>query len=132
MNPAYAPRGRRASCDDAAMAVMETGARRIDGLPKLTGETVYTQDLKPSRLLHIRLVLSSYASARVTSVDGSEAMTVPGVVAVLTGSDLAPVEAAGPDQPLAGDRVFYAGQPIAAVAAETEAAAADGAARVVV
>jgi CO/xanthine dehydrogenase Mo-binding subunit len=114
------------------VAVITGGARRIDGLPKLTGETVYTQDLKPSRLLHVRLVLSSYPSARVTSVDGSEALAVPGVVAVLTGADLAGVEAAGPDQPLAAGRVFYVGQPIAAVAAETEAAAADGAARVVV
>lgn len=110
----------------------EAGARRIDGFPKLTGETVYTQDLNPSRLLHVRLVLSSYPSARITSVDGSEALAVPGVVAVLTGADLAAVEAAGPDQPLAAGRVFYAGQPIAAVAAETEAAAADGAARVAV
>lgn len=110
----------------------EAGARRIDGLPKLRGETVFTQDLKPGRLLHVRLVLSSYPSAKVTSVDGTEAMEVPGVVAVLTGADLAPVEAAGPDQPLADGRVFYIGQPIAAVAAETEAAAADGATRVVV
>jgi CO/xanthine dehydrogenase Mo-binding subunit len=114
------------------VAVIEGGARRIDGLAKLRGETVYTQDLKLGRLLHVRLVLSSYPAARVTSVDGAEALVVPGVVAVLTGADLAPVEAAGPDQPLAAGRVYYIGQPIAAVAAETEAAAADGASRVVV
>jgi len=112
--------------------VVEGGARRIDGVPKLTGETVYTQDLRLNRLLHVRLVLSSYPSARVTSIDTDEALAVPGVVAVLTGADLASVEAAGPDQPLAAGRVYYIGQPVAAVAAETEAAAADGAARVVV
>ena len=114
------------------MAVTAAGARRIEGLPKLRGETVFTQDLKPNRLLHIKLVLSSYPSARITAVDASEALQVPGVVAVVTGRDLAAVDVAGPDQPLARDKVYYVGQPIAAVAGETEAAAADGAARVVV
>jgi CO/xanthine dehydrogenase Mo-binding subunit len=50
------------------------------------------------------------------------------VVAVVLGADLPEVEAAGPDKPLALDRVFYSGQPVAAVVAETEAAAADAAA----
>jgi CO/xanthine dehydrogenase Mo-binding subunit len=112
--------------------VTGAGAKRIDGLPKLRGETVYTQDLKPNRLLHIKLVLSSSPSARISGLDAYEAVSVPGVVAVLTGRDLAPVDVAGPDQPLAAEKVYYVGQPIAAVAAETEAAAADGAARVIV
>jgi len=50
------------------MAVIAGGARRLDGIPKLRGETLFTQDLKPSGLLHIKLVLSSYPSAtRVSS-----------------------------------------------------------------
>ena len=116
----------------SAVAVIAGGARRIDGIPKLRGETVFTQDLKPTGLLHIRLVLSSYPSARINGVDSAEALAVPGVVAVLTSGDLAAAAVAGPDQPLAVDRVYYVGQPVAAVAATSEAAAADGASRVVV
>jgi len=114
------------------MAVIAGGARRLDGIPKLRGETVFTQDLKPNGLLHIKLVLSSYPSATINAVDAAEALEVPGVVAVLTNRDLAKVDVAGPDQPLAREKVYYVGQPIAAVAASSEAAAADGASRVVV
>ena len=53
-----------------------------------------------------------------------------GVFRVVTASDLPPVEVAGPDQPLAVGRVYYSGQPVAAVLAESEAAAADAAALV--
>ena len=49
------------------------------------------------------------------------------MVAVVVGTDLPDIEAAGADKPLAVDRVFYAGQPVVAVIAETEAAAADAA-----
>ena len=71
------------------MAVIAGGARRLDGVPKLRGETLFTQDLKPSGLLHIKLVLSSYPSATIDGVDASEALEIPGVVAVLTSKDLA-------------------------------------------
>ena len=108
------------------------GARRLDGIPKLRGETVFTQDLKPNGLLHIKLVLSTYPSATINGVDAAAALEVPGVVAVLTNRDLAKADVAGPDQPLAREKVYYVGQPIAAVAATSEAAAADGASRVVV
>jgi CO/xanthine dehydrogenase Mo-binding subunit len=114
------------------MAVIAGGSRRLDGIPKLRGETLFTQDLKPSGLLHIKLALSSYPSATINGVDTAEALEVPGVVAVLTSKDLAPADVAGPDQPLAREKVYYIGQPIAAVAATSEAAAADGASRVVV
>src|ERR1700687_672077 len=114
------------------MAVIAGGARRLDGIPKLRGETVFTQDLKPNGLLHIKLVLSTSPSATINAVDIADATHVPGVVAVLTNRDLAHADVAGPDQPLAGEKVYYVGQPIAAVAATSEAAAADGASRVVV
>src|ERR1700694_4505089 len=114
------------------MAVIAGGSRRLDGIPKLRGETLFTQDLKPSGLLHIKLVLSSYPSATINSVATAKALEVPGVVAVLTSKALSPAEVAGPDQPLAREKVYYVGQPIAAVAATSEATAADGASRVVV
>jgi CO/xanthine dehydrogenase Mo-binding subunit len=114
------------------MAATSGGARRLDGPAKLRGETRYTQDLKPFGLLHAKLVLSSYPSARITDIDRTAALAVRGVVAVLTNADLEEVDVAGPDQPLARDKVYYVGQPVAAVIGRTEAAAADGAALVVV
>lgn len=108
------------------------GARRIDGLGKLTGRTRYTQDLQPGRALVAKLVLSQVASGRIASIDTRAALEVPGVLEVVTGADLPDVEAHGPDLPLARDRVFYAGQPVAAVLAETAEAAADAAQQVLV
>ena len=112
------------------MATISGGARRLDGPAKLRGETRYTQDLKPFGLLHAKLVLSGYPCARITGVDKDAALAVPGVVAVLTSGDLLEVDVAGPDQPLAQDKVYYIGQPVAAVIGTSEAAAADGAALV--
>ena len=88
----------------------------------MTGETQYTHDLRPNALLHVKLVLSPFASARVRGVAIEAALAMPGVVAVVTGRDLPALAVAGPDQPLARERVYFAGQPVAA--------AADGAARV--
>ncbi|MBV9750440.1 MAG: xanthine dehydrogenase family protein, partial [Acetobacteraceae bacterium] len=76
-------------------------------------------------------VRSPHASARIVSVDKSEALATPGVVAVLTAEDLpvrdirAAVEAR--NIIMAFQRVTYVGQPVAVVLAESEAAAEDGA-----
>src|SRR4030081_2507388 len=104
--------------------------RRQEGRGKVDGSTRFTADLELPGLLHVHLVLSLYPSARIRSCDLSAARAVPGVVAVVTGADLPEVEAAGPDKPLAIGRVFYAGQPVVAVIAESEASAADAAALV--
>lgn len=112
------------------MEAVGTPTRRQEGREKVSGATRFTADLELAGLLHVQLVLSHLASGTIRSIDVSAAREVPGVVAVLTGSDLPDSEAAGPDQPLAIDRVFYTGQPIAAVIATSEAAAHDGAAAV--
>ncbi len=80
-------------------------------------------------MLHVQLVVSHLPAARIKGVDTSAASASPGVVRVFTGADLEST-ASGPDRPLAVERVFYAGQAVAAVVAETEAAAADAAALV--
>ena len=62
------------------------------------------------------------------SIDGTAALSIPGVVAVLAAGDL-PIVGTGPQrrfEPLARDEVVYAGQPVALVVAESEAAAEDG------
>src|ERR1700704_4693174 len=101
--------------------------RRQEGRGKGDGSARVTPDLELPGLLHVHLVLSLYPSARIRSCDLSAARAVPGVVAVVTGADLPEVEASGPDKPLAVDRVFYAGQPVVAIVAETETAAWDAA-----
>jgi CO/xanthine dehydrogenase Mo-binding subunit len=112
------------------MSVGGRGLRRKEGRGKVDGSTRFTADLDLPGLLHVQLVLSHLPSARIRSIHVSAARSAPGVVAVVTGADLPDVEAAGPDQPLAIERVFYTGQPVAAVVAESEAAAADAAALV--
>ena len=101
--------------------------RRQEGRAKANGSTKFTADLDLPGLLHVQLVLSHLPSARIRSIEVGAARSAPGVVAVVVGADLPEVEASGPDKPLAVERVFYAGQPVAAVIAETEAAALDAA-----
>ena len=57
--------------------------RRADSPERLTGNLRYTGDLVLPGLLHGRLVRSPYASARIVSIDKTEALAMPGVVAVL-------------------------------------------------
>jgi CO/xanthine dehydrogenase Mo-binding subunit len=103
------------------------GMRRQEGRGKVDGSTRFTADLELPGLLHVQLVLSHLPSARIQSIDLEAARSAPGVVAVVTGADLPEVEAGGPDKPLAVDRVFYTGQPVVAVVAESETAAWDAA-----
>jgi len=112
------------------MSAVGTPTRRLEGREKVVGATRYTADLDVAGLLHVQLVLSHLASARIRSIETSAARSVPGVVDVVVAGDLPEQDVAGPDQPLATDRVFYAGQPVAAVIATSEAAAHDGAAAV--
>jgi CO/xanthine dehydrogenase Mo-binding subunit len=101
--------------------------RRQEGRGKVDGSTRFTADLDLPGLLHVQLVLSHLPSARIRGIEVAAARSAPGVVAVVTGADLPEVEAAGPDKPLAIDRVYYAGQPVVAVIAESETAAMDAA-----
>jgi CO/xanthine dehydrogenase Mo-binding subunit len=107
---------------------------RVDAPDKVTGATRYAADGALAGLLHARLVLSTEAHARIAGIDADAARAVPGVVAVLGAGDL-PLVASGSDrtaEPLARSEAVYAGQPVAVVVAESEAAAEDGAELVLV
>jgi CO/xanthine dehydrogenase Mo-binding subunit len=106
---------------------------RIDAGPKVRGATRFAADLPEPGLLHARLVLSHAAHALLEAIDATDALAVPGVAAVLTARDLPLAAEIGgrASEPLARDEVVFAGQPIALVVAESEAAAEDGAALVV-
>ena len=122
--------------DLSASTTRYVGTRRprIDGRAKVTGATRYIADSGHVGMLHARIVPAVYAHARIKSIDGAAALSTPGVVAVLTARDL-PIVGSGPQrrfEPLARDEVVYAGQPVALVVAESEAAAEDGVALVLV
>jgi carbon-monoxide dehydrogenase large subunit len=105
----------------------------------LTGEAKYTNDLVIPGALHLAVLRSPYAHARIKSIDVSDAASMPGVVAVYTGRDLHPVWAApmpcawpvttdmkNPAHfPLAIDKACYVGDGVAAVLATSESASRD-------
>ncbi|MFN3644521.1 MAG: xanthine dehydrogenase family protein molybdopterin-binding subunit [Gemmobacter sp.] len=101
---------------------------RADAAAKVAGTARYTVDAAAPGMLHAKLLRSGRVHARVIAVDAAAARAVPGVHAVLTAFDLAPVPMPVygyyiKDQPILTDHVRYRGDPVAAVAAETEAAA---------
>lgn len=103
---------------------------RVGGLARVTGAQRYAADLKLEDALHVKLLHLPVGHARIDAIDTSEASAVDGVRHVLTAADLPqPVPRFGPsfhDRPVLADReVEYFGEPVAAVAAETEDAAAE-------
>ncbi|HEY6116586.1 MAG TPA: hypothetical protein VI172_11555, partial [Candidatus Dormibacteraeota bacterium] len=71
------------------------GRRRQEGVEKVTGRTRFTADLELAGLLHVQLVLSQVASARIKVIDVEAARSTPGVVAVFTAADLPHRDGAG-------------------------------------
>ncbi len=96
--------------------------RRVDGIPKTTGEFAYSSDLFAAGMLWGHTLRSPHAHARIVEIDLSAALASPGVHAVLTHADVPGQKHYGlefADQPvLAIDRVRYFGEPVALVAAE--------------
>src|SRR5439155_16339276 len=95
---------------------------RADGVPKVKGEFAYSSDLVAPGMLWGHTVRSPHAHARILAIDIAEALTMPGVHAVLTHEDVPGAKTYGlefRDQPvLAIDRVRYFGEPVVLVAAE--------------
>ena len=101
-------------------SIIGASVPRIEGPEKATGRAIYTDDITRPGMLHAALSGSDYAHAKILSIDTSRAKALPGVKAVLVGTDL-PHNYIGmfiKDQlPLARDKVRYIGDPVAAVAA---------------
>jgi carbon-monoxide dehydrogenase large subunit len=120
-----------------------TGAsiKRSEDPRILTGRGRYVDDLKLPGMLHAAFVRSPLAHGRVLAVDVSAARALPGVVLVLTGTDLEAVTVSGQDPLfammggggpapeytlLATDKVRFVGDPVAIVVAESRYLAEDG------
>ncbi len=132
--------------------------RRREDLRLVAGRGCYTDDLALPRQAYAAMVRSPYAHAVLGAIDASQALAVPGVLAVLTGRDLVadglkavpnktfswhPAEVPlintdgtpaynAPDFPLPHDKARFVGEAVAMVVAETMTAAKDGAERVAV
>jgi CO/xanthine dehydrogenase Mo-binding subunit len=110
--------------------------RRVDAIPKVTGEFAYSSDLFAAGMLWGHTLRSPHAHALVHSIDLSQALATPDVHAVLTHEDVPGDKRYGlefADQPvLAFDRVRYFGEPVALVGAEHPEQARRAAAKIVV
>ena len=103
----------------------------------IQGKGTYIDDIVLPGMLWLDIVRSPYAHATIKGIDASEALKIPGVLAVITGADL---EKAGLSwmPTLAGDKqmvlptttVMYQAQEVAAVVATSRYIAADGVAAV--
>ncbi|MEV6906239.1 molybdopterin cofactor-binding domain-containing protein [Amycolatopsis sp. NPDC051071] len=113
--------------------------RRKEDERLIAGRTRWTDNLTLPGMLHLAVLRSPFAHAKIVSIDTSEAKSAPGVIAVYTGKDLDPESAIGmpcawpitpdmkaPRRPiLASDTVNFAGEGVAVVVARTSAEAHD-------
>ncbi len=116
-------------------SILGTAVRRVEDPELLTGQGTFVANLAGPDTAHAVLVRSPFAHALITKTDAAEAQAAPGVLAVLTGTDVegltAPSFASANDRlsrPLiTSDRVRFVGEPVAVVVAETRAQAVDAA-----
>ena len=117
------------------------GSRRLrrEDPALLTGEAKYTDDIPAVGALHLAVLRSPHAHARIVSIDVSGALAIPGVVAAYTGEDLAsqwaaPMPCAWPvtaemknpaHYPIAMGKVAYVGDGVVAVVATNHTASRD-------
>ncbi len=95
---------------------------RLDAIEKVTGTAIYTGDLRFPGLLHTKLLKSPHAHAKILLIDTSEAAKLPGVRAILTGDEAKYRFGIYMSDKtiLAVDKVRHVGEPVAAVAADTD------------
>jgi carbon-monoxide dehydrogenase large subunit len=103
----------------------------------IRGKGTYVDDVQLPGMLYLDIVRSPHAHAKITKIDTAKAMAVPGVLAVITGQDLAkynlhwmPTLMSDTQMVLPVEKVMYQAQEVAAVLATSRYAAADGAAAV--
>ncbi|HGY91621.1 MAG TPA: xanthine dehydrogenase family protein molybdopterin-binding subunit [Planctomycetes bacterium] len=94
------------------LAIVGKPLDRVDAVAKVTGKAKYSYDRHPKGMIYGRILRSPHANARIKSVDLSGALAMKGVHAAIS----------FPDE-MGSSEVRFAGQEVAAVAAETEALA---------
>jgi carbon-monoxide dehydrogenase large subunit len=111
--------------------------KRVEDPRLVRGIATYVDDLTLPGMLHLAVLRSPYAHAKISSIDPSAAKMLSGVVGVFVGADvndrcgLVPCASPMPEQKLpkhtvlASDRVYFVGHPVAAVVAQDRYAARD-------
>ena len=129
------------AADDRSDEVTATGdgavgrrERQVDGRKFVTGAARYVADVDRPNQAHLALVRSPHGHARIEDIDLTAALAMDGVHCAITGADIAaetnPLGIHDEYYALPPNRVRYAGEPVAAVAAATPHIAADAAERV--
>ncbi|RLC58537.1 MAG: xanthine dehydrogenase family protein molybdopterin-binding subunit [Chloroflexi bacterium] len=94
---------------------------RLEGAAKVTGKTVFADDMKMPGLLHVGVLYAPQAHARIKSIDTAKAAALPGVYAVFTAADLPDYKRNDSNRNgliFPDKEVLFHGQPIAAVLSE--------------
>ncbi|HUC57858.1 MAG TPA: xanthine dehydrogenase family protein molybdopterin-binding subunit [Streptosporangiaceae bacterium] len=129
--------------EEPPAAELGRARRRKEDARLITGQTNWTDNIVLPGMLHMAFVRSPVAHAKITSVDVSAALKMPGVVAAFSGADLADQQGSlpcawpvtediviPPHPPMAVDEVRYVGEAVAAVIARDRYTAADAVAGV--
>lgn len=105
-------------------------AKKIDGIALVTGAEKYTDDFSFNNMLHVSILHSGYASAKILNLDDAAARKMEGVIEVLSYKNVEPIlyTTAGQGYPepspydtlLFGDVMRFVGDNVCAVAAETK------------
>ena len=117
----------------ANYAVVGQSVYRKDASQKVTGQVLHVGNIEMPGMLHVAVLRSPYAHARITGINKSRAEKLPGVAVVLTGADVAKMPGVDPhfgpafrDQPiLCVEKVCYIGDSVVAVAAVDRRTAED-------
>jgi carbon-monoxide dehydrogenase large subunit len=124
-----------APMSDREKALMGMGESRLrkEDARFIQGKGNYVDDIKLPGMLHMAIVRSPLAHARILRINKEEALKIPGVVAVLTAEDLKPLKlhwmptlAGDVAAVLADEKVHFQMQEVAVVIADDRYAAADG------
>lgn len=118
--------------------VIGTDRPRIDGMAKVTGEAMYGADQPVANCAYAYLATASIARGRIRGIDCSETRSMPGVLDVLTHENVGKAVKGGKHildfghmatklAPLGTDRIYFAGQIVAVVIAESFEIAKEGA-----
>ena len=108
-----------------------TATSRVDGRAKVTGEAKYAGEFNVPGLVHGYVIESTIPKGRIARIDTSGALSIAGVIDVLTHLNRPPMadkddaykdevapEKGSPYRPLYDDRILFTGQPVALVLAE--------------
>src|SRR5712692_5018585 len=112
------------------MTAIGTNLRRVDGVEKVAGQALYAGDLRLPGMVYAKVLRSPVAHARIRRVDAAKARVLPGVLAVLSRDNLNVASNSfgayvRDQQIIANEKVRYAGDMVAAVAATEPGIAAD-------